>query len=290
MTAAIAASKVSSSDRFSFTLILAVALHALVILGVGFKLFTDTSAAPSTIEVILTKTQNIDAPEDAEVIAEHNQVQSGSVDFDARPTSPSVTNKSWQGKDQNSSAESSENSTRAAENEMIVHQNKANGETFTRRVTTQENTRISQQELHKNQQNVAQLVSELSREMQIYAKLPRINHVDTLSAKSAIEAKYIKDWVQKVEIIGNINYPSQAKKKMLSGTLILSVLVNFDGKVVSTSVQQSSGEKLLDDAAVKVIRLSAPFREFPSEMREQYDQLMITRTWVYHSSNTLSIN
>lgn len=290
MTAAIAASKVSSSDRFSFTLILAVALHALVILGVGFKLFTDTSAAPSTIEVILTKTQNIDAPEDAEVIAEHNQVQSGSVDFDARPTSPSVTNKSWQGKDQNSSAESSENSTRAAENEMIVHQNKANGETFTRRVTTQENTRISQQELHKNQQNVAQLVSELSREMQIYAKLPRINHVDTLSAKSAIEAKYIKDWVQKVEIIGNINYPSQAKKKMLSGTLILRVLVNFDGKVVSTSVQQSSGEKLLDDAAVKVIRLSAPFREFPSEMREQYDQLMITRTWVYHSSNTLSTN
>ena len=127
-------------------------------------------------------------------------------------------------------------------------------------------------------------MSELSREKQLYAKRLRINHIDTLSAKSAVEAKYIKDWVQKVEIIGNINYPRQAKQKKLSGTLILSVLVNHDGSVISSSVQQNSGEKLLDDAAIKVVRLAAPYKQFTTEMREQYDQLMITRTWVYHLS------
>ena len=142
--------------------------------------------------------------------------------------------------------------------------------------------------MRKNQQNVAQLVSELSREKQLYAKRPRINHIDTLSAKSSVEAKYIKDWVEKVEIIGNINYPSQARRKNLSGTLILSVLVNRDGSVISTSVQQGSGKKVLDEAAKKVVRLASPFKQFPYEMSEQYDQLMITRTWIYHSDKKLT--
>ncbi|MDW3095719.1 MAG: energy transducer TonB [Gammaproteobacteria bacterium] len=288
MTATIAAPKVSSSDRISFTLLFAIALHALIILGLGFELIKNHSSPPSTIEVILTKTQNVDAPEDAKVIAEHNQVQSGSVDFDARPTSPSVTKKALQGNDQTSSTEMTKNTTRAAENELMLHQNDPDGEKFSRRITNQENSKIDQKQLRKNQQNVAQLVSELSREKQLYAKRPRINHIDTLSAKSAIEAKYIKDWVQKVEIIGNINYPSQAKQKKLSGTLILSVLVNHDGSVISSTVQQKSGEKLLDDAAIKVVKLASPYKQFPVEMREQYEQLMITRTWVYHSNNILS--
>ena len=287
MTPAIATPKVTSNDRISFTLLLALAFHALLILGLGFELIRSHSSPPSTIEVILTKTQNIDAPQSANVIAEHNQVQSGSVDFDARPTSPSVTKKALQGNDQTSSREMTQSTTRVAENEMMVHQNSPDGEKFSRRVTSDENSKVNQKELRKNQQNVAQLVSELSREKQLYANRPRINHIDTLSAKSAVEAKYIKDWVQKVEIIGNINYPSQARQKQLSGTLILSVLVNHDGSVISSSVQQKSGEKLLDDAAIKVVRLSAPFKQFPTEMREQYDQLMITRTWVYHSDNRL---
>ena len=288
MNQAIPAPKVSSNDRISFTLLLAIAFHALLILGLGFELIRNHSAPPSTIEVILTKTQNIDAPEDAQVIAEHNQMQSGSVDFDARPTSPSITKKSFQGNNQTSSSDITENTTTPTENKIMVHQNDPNDEKFSRHVTNEKISKLDQKELQKNQKNVAQLVSELSREKQLYAKRPRINHVDTLSAKSAVEAKYIKDWVQKVEIIGNINYPRQARQKKLSGTLILSVLVNHDGTVLSSTVQQKSGEKLLDDAAVKVVRLAAPFKQFPTEMREQYEQLMITRTWVYHSDNKLS--
>lgn len=216
MTPAIAAPKISSNDRISFTFLLALAAHALIILGVGFELIKSHGAAPSTIEVILTKTQNIDEPDDAKVIAEHNQVQSGSVDFDARPTSPSVTNQSFRGKQQNNSPATEKNSTRVAENPMTLHQNDPNSGKYSRDIATEEQIRIKQEELRKNQQNVAQLVSELSREKQLYAKRPRINHIDTLSAKSSVEAKYIKDWVQKVEIVGNINYPDKAKRKKLS--------------------------------------------------------------------------
>ena len=287
MTSTAASPQVSSNDRISFTLLLAIAAHALIILGIGFELVRSHSAPPSTIEVILTKTQNVDTPEDAKVISEHNQKQSGSVDFDSRPTSPSLTQKTLQGNDQASTKEILENTTIAAENVMVVHKN-TNKNDLSERVAVTEPNPINQQELRKNQQNVAQLVSELREEQQLYAKRPRINHIDTLSAKSAIEAKYIKDWVEKVEIIGNINYPSQARRKKLSGTLILSVLVNSDGAVISTSVQQGSGKKLLDDAAKKIVRLASPFKRFPSEMSEQYDQLMITRTWIYHSDKRLT--
>jgi len=168
---------------------------------------------------------------------------------------------------------------------MMLHKIDPDSKKFSRDTTPEQEVAIDQNELRKNQQNVAQLVSELSREKQLYAKRPRINHIDTLSAKSSIEAKYIKDWVQKVEIVGNINYPDQAKRRKLSGTLILSVLVNHDGRVLSSILQQDSGQKLLDESAMKVIKLAAPFRQFPPEMREEYEQLMITRTWVYHSDN-----
>ena len=285
MTTAIAAPKVSSNDRISFTFLLALAVHALIILGVGFELIKSHHSPPSTIEVILTKTQNVETPKDAKVIAEHNQIQSGSVDFDARPTSPSVNNQSLQGNDQNDSKAIQKNTTRVTENPMTLHQTDPESDKKSRDVVTEEQIEIYQNELRKNQQNVAQLVSELSREKQRYAKRPRINHIDTLSAKSSIEAKYIKDWVQKVEIIGNINYPNQAKRRKLSGTLILSVLVNHDGKVISSTLQQKSGQRLLDESAMKVVKLAAPFKQFPPEMREEYDQLMITRTWVYHSDN-----
>lgn len=287
-TTAIAAPKISSNDRISFTFLLALAAHALIILGLGFELINSHTSPPSTIEVILTKTQNVDETKDAKVIAEHNQIQSGSVDFDARPTSPSVTNKSFQGNQQTNSKASQKSTTRVSENQMVLHQNDPDGEKFSRHIASEDQIKIDQDELRKNQQNVAQLVSELSREKQLYAKRPRINHIDTLSAKSSVEAKYIKDWVQKVEIVGNINYPDQAKRKRLSGTLILSVLVNHDGKVISSILQKKSGQKLLDESAMKVVKLAAPFKQFPLQMREQYDQLMITRTWVYHSDNKFS--
>lgn len=288
MTTTIAAPKISSSDRISFTFLLALALHALVILGIGFELIKNHRAPPSSIEVILSRTENVETPVDASVIAEHNQLQSGSVDFDARPTSPSVNNQSFQGTKYNNTKASNNNSVRMLNHQQTLTSIDPENNSTQRNETTNDQLNPEKNELRKNQQNIAQLVSELSREKQLYAKRPRINHIDTLSAKSSIEAKYIKDWVQKVEIVGNINYPDKARRKNLSGTLILSVLVNYDGRVVSTILQKKSGQKLLDESAIKVVKLSSPFKQFPAEMREQYDQLMITRTWIYHNDNKFS--
>ena len=283
MATTVVPNQVSSNDRFSFTLLLAIAAHALLILGVGFEYIKSHSAPPSTIEVVLTKTKTEEQPEDAKVIAENNQIQSGSVDTESRPTAPAVTRKSVDGNDDSTTEEVREQSTKTASNEMFAHRDRSDASQITDQQTIQQPIRISQEVIRKNQKNIARLISELSEEEQLYAKRPRINHVDTLSAKTAIEAKYIKEWVEKVEIIGNINYPSQARQKKLNGSLIMSVLVNHDGDVVSSSIQKSSGKKLLDNAAKKVVQLASPFKQFPSEMKEKYDQLMITRTWVYNT-------
>ena len=276
---------ISSNDRMSFTLLFALAVHALIILGIGFEFIRSHSAPPSTIEIILTKTQNIDEPEDAKVIAEHNQKQSGSIDHDARPTSPSMTQNTFLDKNKISNEASQQNTTQIEQNEMVINHNNPEDAQINNQ-PVEELLKPSTQQSRKSPQNIAQLVSELSREKQLYAKRPRINHIDTLSAKSAIEAKYIKDWVEKVEITGNLNYPNRAKQDKLSGTLIMSVLINEDGKVVSSTIQKSSGITILDNAAKKIVTLAAPFKKFPAEMLEQYDQLMITRTWIYNSSNT----
>ena len=263
---------------------LAIAAHALIILGVGFEYIKTHSAPPSTIEVVLTKTKTDTQPENAKVIAENNQVQSGTVDEDTRPKAPAVTRKSVDGSDDTTSQEVSERSTKTASNEMFAHKDSPDGPQVTDQQTIQQPLRISQEFIRKTQRNIARLISELSEEEQLYAKRPRINHVDTLSAKTAVEATYIKEWVEKVEIIGNINYPTQARQKNLNGALIMSVLVNYDGDVVSSTIQASSGEKLLDDSAKKVVKLASPFKQFPLEMKEKYDQLMITRTWIYNTN------
>ena len=285
MTNATITPPVSSRDRISFTLLLAGAAHAFIILGLGFELAANPATAPASIEVILTKTQNLQAPQDAKVIAEHNQLQSGSIDHDRRPASPAVVEKSFYTDDQISSKAAPENSGFMSENKMVLHKNSTTGQLLSTRTSAHQP--VAPRELRKNRQNVAQLVSELREEKQLYARRPRINHIDTLSAKSAVEASYIRAWVEKVEIIGNINYPGLARQQKLSGTLVLSVLVNSDGQVLSSVIQQSSGKKILDNNAKKVVKLSSPFKQFPPEMRAQYDQLMITRTWIYQHGKKL---
>ncbi len=95
------------------------------------------------------------------------------------------------------------------------------------------------------------------------------------------EAAYNRAWSEKVERIGNISYPDEARRRNLSGRLVLEVVVDAWGEVQSLRVRTSSGEAVLDRAAQDTVHLAAPFAPFPPEMREKYDQVTIVRTWVF---------
>ncbi|MDD3518585.1 MAG: TonB family protein [Chromatiales bacterium] len=135
---------------------------------------------------------------------------------------------------------------------------------------------------------IARLTSEYAERENRYARRPRIHYVDALSARGTVEASYIDAWVRKVERIGNLNYPDEARRRQLAGRLILNVLVNHDGRVLRVEIGSSSGERVLDDAATRIVELASPFAAFPQDMRGKYDQLMITRTWVFQADSIVT--
>jgi len=109
-----------------------------------------------------------------------------------------------------------------------------------------------------------------------------------VSTKASFDAKYLNDWSVKIEQVGNKNYPREALSRHITGNLRLSVMINPDGTIYEIKVLQSSGQRILDDAARQIVRLSAPFTSFPPEIRKHADRLQIIRTWRFEitGSNT----
>ncbi|MGM0553256.1 MAG: energy transducer TonB [Pseudomonadota bacterium] len=113
------------------------------------------------------------------------------------------------------------------------------------------------------------------------ARATRTRYLDSLAARSAPEAAYLQAWINKVERLGNLNYPDEARRRGLSGTLVLSVRLNPEGELLNIEVARSSGEPVLDQAAIRIVELAAPYAPFTGAMREEYDELVITRTWAF---------
>ena len=128
--------------------------------------------------------------------------------------------------------------------------------------------------------------AELDRRTELYAKRPRRKRISA-STQEYKYAAYLEAWRRKVERIGNLNYPEEAKRQKLYGNLVLTVALLPDGSVEGIRLTRSSGHKLLDDAASRIVRLAAPFAPFPEEIRAETDILEITRTWQFLSNNRL---
>ena len=131
---------------------------------------------------------------------------------------------------------------------------------------------------------IASLSAEIRRKLQAKAERPRRKFVSA-STKEYKYAAYMEAWRSKVERVGNLNYPDAARKQKLSGSLILDVSLNKDGSINQVIVQVSSGHKILDDAAIRIVELASPYEPFPIQIREETDILHITRTWQFINNN-----
>ena len=100
----------------------------------------------------------------------------------------------------------------------------------------------------------------------------------------------MRQWINRVERIGNLNYPDQARREKLSGTLILDVVINADGELVKADLRQSSGHQILDDAAKRIVQLAAPYSPFPPKLRKEADVIHITRSWEFLNDSSLRTN
>jgi protein TonB len=117
--------------------------------------------------------------------------------------------------------------------------------------------------------------------------MPRQRYISA-STKEYAPASYMEAWRRKVERIGTINYPEEAKRRDLSGDLMLDVALRPNGSVLKIKVVRSSGHKVLDDAAKRIVYLAAPFGAFPEEIKKDTDILHILRTWNFESSGILT--
>lgn len=276
------------AERFVLTLIFSGIVHGVVLLGVGFTAPAGTPTTP-TLDVILVSTATQDAPDQADYLANANQKGGGDLEEKARPTA--IANAPVQKPDPGNS-----DATRAIgtpepepERKVPVLASRASNE---HRVPVENTTLRPDQplptsdELTRLEQEQAQLAAEIDDANRAYAKRPRRKFISAQTQEYAYAA-YMRAWVARVERLGNLNYPPEARERQIHGELLLTVAMNRDGTVESIDVVRSSGQKVLDDAAVQIVRMSAPFNELPPSSDDRVDILHITRTWQFLPGDVL---
>jgi len=290
-------SDISTTDRIGLTLFVAIVIHAMVILGVGFK-FEKPGKQPSperTLEIMVVRNPSkMEKPEEADFLAQLNQQGGGSEKEKVKPSMPPTPPAPIHAEQPSPQIQPSPEEPTAPETQevlsqstpekkkVVVAERKKKVEVAPKKVTAADLLASTNREIDR-------LTAELNRKNLARSKWQRHKKL-TASTREYKYASYLDAWVKKVERIGNLNYPDEAKRKRLFGNLILHVALLADGSVKEINVKKSSGHKLLDDAAVRIVRLSAPFAPFPEEIRAETDVLDIIRTWQFRNNNQLSSN
>jgi protein TonB len=135
---------------------------------------------------------------------------------------------------------------------------------------------------------IRSLQEQLNIRRQAYDKRPRRYTISSASTKKSHDALYLDNWRRRIEAIGNINYPKEARREQIYGSLRLLVALLPNGEVKRIRVMKSSQHKVLDQAAIEIVELAAPFQPFPQAMRDEVDILEIIRTWHFHEGNALT--
>jgi len=130
------------------------------------------------------------------------------------------------------------------------------------------------------------LEAQIAKDMEAYQKRPKRRFIGARAEEYRF-ARYVEDWRLKIERIGNQNYPEAARALKLYGKLLLTVSIRADGSIEAVQVNRSSGHRVLDAAAVKIVEMSAPFAPFPPDVKRDTDILHITRTWTFTKGDEL---
>ena len=278
-------------ERLALTLLVATLVHIGAILGLSFGVDPSERLKPSTkLDLVLVQSHSPEPPERAQFLAQANQQASGRSEVEDRPANPVTPLIPLKATGETPlRSDKSTPEPQARPTPQVVHRKTSEhmvAVTTDEPKSTSKNYR-SADELLQRSLEIARLTAELEDEQRRYAQRPRIHTIDSVSAKSAVEASYLTAWIHKVERVGNLNYPDEARRRKLGGALILNVLIDNDGEVLDIELATTSKHAVLDAAAKRIVELASPFAPFPQEMRNAYDQLMITRTWVFFSDSRM---
>jgi protein TonB len=284
--------EIRPSDRLGMTLFLAIVVHATVILGVTYKadLTRPPTAKSPPIEIRLMHQRSEKAPDDTDVYAQANLDGGGDPDARHMPRSPAFApiNPEQPGMDSEVRMPASPPEAKPrAQTRPLTQQHSEQKTPQTEISVLNRKAPLTADELVARSLEIASLSAEISQSMEAYAQRGRHRYIISAHARELRDAAYLDAWRAKVERIGNLNYPDEAKRRNISGSLLLDVAINADGSLSGVTLIRSSGSKVLDDAAMRIVHLAAPFSPFSDDMRRDTDVLHITRNWEFLDGNRL---
>jgi protein TonB len=275
-----AAPAIGSREKVGVTFLFSLIFHGVLVLGLTFVYEKPAPSLPA-LDVILVQSASGQKPTNADFLAQANNTGGGDSERALRPSAlvSSPVNKADPGIAPRPLHASAPRPSPPSERELLA--SPQSDFSVRSEHETPDQPPQPQPTLHDMLQTkleMAKLATEIQRESQAYAKRPHKKYISA-NTKEYAYAAYMAAWVARVERIGNLNYPDDARREHVHGDLVLTVALNRDGAIRSVDVIHSSGHKVLDDAAIRIVRLAAPFPPIPKD--EGIDELYITRTWQF---------
>jgi protein TonB len=280
------------NNILKLSILLSFVLHFLAIQLIHFKPIKPIQNKLSQIEVVLTNSKD-NHQVDADVVGQSNSNKGGNIEKDAHKKSPlpiitenkntfQLNNRGDQPIVGKASSPSQEKTVK--KEAPILNEPKAIQQPKEANVI---NKSISKEDILASANEISASDAALSNQVSNFEKQPRRKYIGART-KEYKYALYAEAWRQKVETLGNMNYPEEAREKKFSGQLRMTVSLKPDGRIDNIEINQSSGFKILDEAAKKIVELGAPYAPFPEDIRKEVDILSITRTWTFSKDETLS--
>ncbi|HYL87722.1 MAG TPA: TonB family protein [Burkholderiales bacterium] len=266
-----------------------IVLHAML-LAVHFRFPTipRLQSSEQRMEVVLVNAKTRERPTKADVLAQANLDRGGNVDEKRRARSPlPVTEPKNPGRDL-SQAQRRVRELEARQQELMALARQAQAKVAQQAKSTPSEEAAPQpsgRDLADLALAAMRLQAQIDKQIDDYQKRPRKKFIGANAAEYRF-AQYEEEWRAKVERFGTVNYPAEARGKIY-GNLRLTVTIRPDGSVDSVELDRSSGLKILDAAAFKIVRMAAPYAAFPASIKRDTDLLVITRTWFFSQGDKI---
>jgi protein TonB len=273
--------QVGDQQRLGATMVLSLLLHGMLVLGLGFTL-DDAAPVTPTLDVILTETTSPLTQGQADFLAQASNQGGGEHDQSRRPREsqlglaprdePGIAPEAMR-------AQSPDAQPPPQARVVSSHRGEQAVATPDRTPQSEPSLLPHGPDRVERDMEMARLAAEIHLRSELYAKRPKRKFVSASTQEYAYAA-YLRQWVDRVERIGNLNYPDEARRRQLAGELVISVAIRRDGSVENAQVIRSSGTRLLDDAALRIAQLAEPYPPLP-HTDEEIDILHVTRTWQF---------
>jgi len=279
---------IDTRTRFRNAVVLAIIVHLALVLAINFSARTAAKSSRAQIEVTLATRPSTAAPLDAKTIAQAHQEGSGN---DAKRNQISTSNPL-----QTDTSVAQQPGSQSLQEEATLQREILTTTAAAERAAPLEPSEQAPQraraagltpEADGRDREVASVRAELQDQTRTDIAQPRVRRLTAASAKQAADAAYLLDWRQRLEAVGNQYYPQASVRYGMYGDLRMLVVIRSDGSLEDIQILSSSGYAVLDEAAIKIVRMAAPYSPFPPELKATTDKLEIVRTW-HFQENPLS--